>query len=62
MRQNAANMKIRKAATEAGVYLWRIAEELGISDARFSVRMRRELPEDQQTKIMEIIEKLYAKA
>ena len=62
MRQNKSNKEIRKAATEAGVYLWRIAEELGISDARFSVRLRHELPEAEKLRVLAIIEKLSAKA
>lgn len=62
MRQNKSNKEIREAATEAGVYLWRIAEELGISDARFSVRLRHELPEAEKLRVLAIIEKLSAKA
>lgn len=61
MRQNKANPEIRKAAQEAGVYFWRIADELGISDARFSVRMRHELPEAEKLRVLAAIEKLAAK-
>lgn len=52
------NQDIRKAAKEAGVRLWQVAEELGINDGNFSRRLRRELPTEQKEWIMGIIAKL----
>ena len=52
------NESIRQAANDAGVWLWQIAEELGISDTTFSKKLRRELPAGQKETIFEIIEKL----
>lgn len=49
------NVKIRDAAKQAGVYLWEIAERFGCNDGNFSRKLRRELPEDEQKKIMFII-------
>ena len=58
---SVSNARIRKAAQEAGVYLWQIAEKLGINDGNFSRKLRRELPVDEQEKIMGIIRELSAK-
>lgn len=52
------NEGIRQAASEAGVKLWQIAEGLGITDATFSRRLRRELPQEEKQKILKIIEHL----
>ena len=49
------NMKIREEAKQAGVYLWEIAERWGCNDGNFSRKLRRELPEDEQEKIIAII-------
>lgn len=49
------NVKIRDAAKQAGVYLWEVAERFGCNDGNFSRKLRRELPEDEQKKIMFII-------
>lgn len=52
------NVKIRDAAKQAGVYLWEIAERFGCNDGNFSRKLRRELPEDEQEKIIAIIEEV----
>lgn len=52
------NMKIREEAKQAGVYLWEIAERWGCNDGNFSRKLRRELPEDEQEKILAIIEEV----
>lgn len=54
------NMKIREAAKQAGVYLWEIAERFGCNDGNFSRRLRRELPKDEQRRILAIIAELAA--
>lgn len=52
------NKEIRTAAKTAGVRLWQIAEVLGINDGNFSRKLRRELPQEEKTKILAIIEGL----
>lgn len=57
-----ANQKIRKTAAVAGVKLWQIANQLGITDSYFSRLLRKELPEDKQAQIMKIIAELEQEA
>lgn len=52
------NRVIKEKAREAGVRLWQIAEELGITDGTFSRKLRRELPEAEKERIFSIIEAL----
>ena len=54
------NVKIREAAKQTGVYLWEIAERFGGNDGNFSRKLRRELPEDEQRRILGIIAELAA--
>ncbi len=54
------NVDIRKAAKEAKVNLWEIAEAYGINDGNFSRKLRRELPDAEKTKILDIIEQIKA--
>lgn len=57
---NTANAEIRKAAKNSGVCLWQIAERIGVNDGNFSRKLRRELPPEEQEKIMGIINDLAA--
>ncbi len=52
------NQDIRRAAAGAGVKLWQVAEALGIADCSFSRKLRKELPQDQKAKILDIIQQL----
>ena len=54
------NGEIKAKAKAARVYLWEIAEKLGITDNEFSRRLRYELPQDEQERIFRIIEELKA--
>ncbi len=54
-----SNLDIRKAAANAEVKLWEIAEVYGISDTNFSKKLRRELPEPEKQKIFAIIEQIH---
>lgn len=54
------NKIIRIEAQERKVCLWQIAEKLGIAEATFSRKLRRELPDDEQEHILEIIEQIAA--
>ncbi len=53
-----ANELIRKKAKQAGVALWRIADELKISEATLTRKMRRELTAEEQQKYLKIIDRL----
>ena len=46
------NSKVRLAAMEAGVKLWQVAERLGINDGNLSRRLRQELPEEEQERLV----------
>lgn len=54
------NMKIRKAASSHMVKHWEIASALGISENWFCRKLRTELPEEEQTRIIGIIEQIAA--
>lgn len=53
MNIHAANSDIRQAAFSSGVYLWEIAEAMGVTDGTFSRKLRREL--DEKEEILKII-------
>jgi len=53
-----ANMDIREAAKQAGVHLWQVAEAYGMNDGNFSRKLRKELPQEEKGKILEIIDRL----
>jgi len=53
-----ANSDLKNEVKQAKVKLWRIAERLGMSDFSFSRKLRWELPEDEKTKIREIISEI----
>lgn len=52
------NEKIKRAAKEKNVRLWRVAKMLKIQDSALSRKMREELPEEEATKILAIIDHL----
>lgn len=54
------NKAIRSAAKAAGVLHWEIAEKLGMQDSAFSRKLRRELPTEEQEKILGVIDALAA--
>lgn len=55
-----ANQEIRAAAKNTGVRLWQVAERIGITDATFSRKLRRELPEQERKHILGVIGELAA--
>ena len=59
---NQANQAIRQTAAAKGVKLWQIADKLGYTDSYFSRLLRKELPEDKQAQIMQIIAELEQEA
>ena len=52
------NKDVREYAKKAGVMLWQIAYELGMTDGTFSRKLRRELPDAEKEKIRQIIARL----
>ncbi len=52
------NFRIRLAAREAGIHHWEIAETLGISEGAFCRRMRHELLEAEQARILATIDEI----
>ena len=52
------NRDIRLLAAGAGVKLWEIAEELGLTDSSFSRVLRKELNPEKKEEIREIIARL----
>lgn len=54
------NQEIRRKAKEKGVYLWQIAEKLGVCDMTLTRKLRHELPENEKTEILDIIESISA--
>ncbi len=53
-----SNFDVRFAASKAGVKLWQIADALGMADSNFSRKLRKELPDDEKAKILEIIRRI----
>ncbi|WP_273477108.1 hypothetical protein [Faecalicoccus acidiformans] len=52
------NLKIREKAKETKVYLWEVADKLGISECHFVRKLRYELPEEEKEKILSIIDEI----
>ena len=55
-----ANSEIRDYARSRDVKQWEIAEAYGLSEGNFSRKLRRELPKDEQARIMQIIDEIHA--
>lgn len=54
------NKEIRETAQKAGVKLWQLAEELGMSDCCFSRKLRKEFSPEDKAKALNAIERLKA--
>jgi len=50
-----ANHDIRQAILNSGLKFWQVAEAYGINDGNFSRKLRKELPESEKNKILNII-------
>lgn len=53
-----SNNEIRSKAKEKGIKLWEIAEAMGMQDSAFSRKLRHELPEEEKTKILALIDEI----
>ena len=49
------NLKIRFAITESGLTYYKVASLMGISDNTLFRRLREELPEEEQDRIVKLI-------
>lgn len=54
------NQDIKAKAKLKGVYLWQIAEKLGVNDGNFSRKLRKELSADEKQRIFAIIDEIAA--
>lgn len=52
------NLEIRSAAKSAGVFLYEIAEKLGVSEPTFNRYLRKELPDGMKAKVLAAIEEI----
>lgn len=50
-----ANLEIRQAIKEARLTQWKVADLMGYSEATIVRKLRKELPQEEKTKILEII-------
>ena len=50
-----ANQKIREAMKESGFLYWKLADLIGCSNWTLSVKLRHELPEAEQERILQLI-------
>lgn len=57
---SSANSDIKSAAKAAGVYLYNIADRLGVSENTMTRLMRRELSDEKKAQINAIIAELAA--
>lgn len=56
------NVKVRRAAKSAGVPLWRIAAEIGVSEPTLTRWLRVPLSPEREAEIMAAIDKLEVSA
>lgn len=54
------NYDVKNYAKKHGVFLWEIAEAIGLADSNFSRKLRRELPIEEKQRILAVIDKIAA--
>lgn len=55
------NLDVRQKAKDSGVFLYQIAEHIGINDGNFSRKLRKEFSPDEKQRVLRIIEEIAAK-
>lgn len=55
------NMRIRNALRIADMRYWQLAEALGVSEMTLTRRMRNEMPDEEQDRIVALIEEFARK-
>lgn len=53
-----SNLIIREAIKKNNLKYWMVADKLGINDGNFSRMLRKELPEEKEKEIIDIIKEL----
>ena len=54
-KTNKANARIREALKSSGLRQWELADLLGMAEGTLSRKLRRDLPEDEQRRIIDLI-------
>ena len=57
-----ANQDIRKAIKASGFRNWQVAQKFGLSDSRFSVKLRYEVTVDEKQRVFASIDSLKQQA
>lgn len=52
------NVEVRAAIQDKKLRYWQVADALGISENTLCRRLRKELPEDEKKKILEVISRM----
>ena len=52
--------EVKQLAKKSGVYLWQIAEKLGINDGNFSRKLRKPLSDEDTARVLSAINQLKA--
>ena len=52
------NLRIRKLVSDAGMYLWELADAVGVSPTTLSTWLRHTLTPDKEQRILAAIDKL----
>jgi len=55
--ERKANIKIRNALKETGLHQWELALLLGVGESTLVRNLRKELPEEEQERIISLIHK-----
>jgi len=55
MTRTINNEDVRNAISQAGLKYWEVADYIGLSDTRFSVKLRKKLSDDLRAKVFEAI-------
>lgn len=61
MTRTKANLDVREKAKVAGVYLWQIAAEMGVSEPTFNRWLRTEMPAKKKEQVKQVINRLNEK-
>lgn len=55
-----ANTEIKSRAKQRGVFMYELAEKIGMVDTAFSRKLRRELPAAEKARIFSLIDEIAA--
>jgi hypothetical protein len=55
------NFDIKKAISDARIYVYEVADELGISEPGFRLWLRKDLSDEKRARILEAIDKVKCK-